>query len=325
MPQSQWLPNPRIVSGGAALGDLLTGNVGTPGVYDDTVRGRYDSERALQQARRERSLAMIDGVRAQNYQQIPTMGPELGITDAQARLMAAGGGNFQQMTSGLGNLQGQGFRRAAVESAALGDVQGANAQLFGVANGPVQVTGISDGVAYNRLAAPGEADLTVTPLGEATIRQRDASANASHARAASTRARLGIAQEQFGLQKSGQWNPSGNVAPSAGGNRTQPNEAALKRAFETTTDEWGGAEFDQDRYLDFMRWWEQSPIADGNQALAQYQIAASGRGLEPVFADPSMPGQPRPPSLGAPRPGEVMQGYRFKGGDPGDRDNWERI
>lgn len=288
-------------NGWRALGEMVSGRIGTPGVYEDALRGQYDTERALQQARRERSLAMIDGVRAEQYQGIPTMGADLGISDAEARLLAAGGGNAQQMLGGLGAARQQGFRQAAAESAALGDVQGANAQLFGVANGPVQVTGISDGVAYNRLAAPGEADLTVTPLGEATIRQRDASANASHARAASTRARLGIAQEQFGLQRSGQWNPSGSVAPSGGGKRTQPNEAALKRAFETTTDEWGGAEFDQERYLDFMRWWEQNPIPDGNQALAQYQMAASGRGLEPIFVDPSMPGQPRPQAPARPQ------------------------
>lgn len=316
------------MNGWRALGEMMGGRIGTPGVYEDALRGQYDTERALQQARRERSLAMIDGVRAQNYQHIPTMGAELGISDAEARLLAAGGGNAQQLMGGVGAARQQGFRQAAAEAAALGDVQGANAQLFGVANAPVQVTGISDGVAYNRLAAPGEADLTVTPLGEATIRQRDASANASHARAHATRQRLGIAQQQFDLQRSGQWNPSGSVAPSGGaggGKRTQPNEAALRRAFETPVGEFGGVEFDQERYLDFMRWWEQNPIEDGNRALAQYQMAASGRGLDPVFVDPSMPGQPRPPSRGAPRPGEVMQGYRFKGGDPGDRDNWERI
>lgn len=312
--------------GWAALGDMLSGNIGTPGLYEDTLRGRYDSEHALQRARRERSLAMIDGVRADNFQRIPGMAGELGLSGAEAALLAAGGGSAQQLTGGLGNLRRQGFQQAAAEAAALGDVQGANAQLFGVANRPVQVTGITDGVAYNRLAAPGEADITVTPLGESTIRQRDASAAASHARAHATRQRLGLAQEQFDLQRSGQWNPSGNVAPSGGGKRSDPNEAALKRAFEVPSGEFGGVEFDQDRYMDFLRWREQNPqFADGNHALAQYQLAATGGGLEPIFVDPSMPGQPRPPSRGAPRPGEVVDGYRFKGGDPGNRDNWERI
>ncbi len=291
-------------NGWRALGEMMGGRIGTPGVYEDALRGRYDAERALQQARRERSLAMIDGVRAEHFQRIPGMAGELGVSDAEAALLAAGGGNAQQLTSGLGGLREQGFRQAAAEAAALGDVQGANAQLFGVANAPVQVTGISDGVAYNRLAAPGEADLTVTPLGEATIRQRDASANASHARAHATRQRLGIAQQQFDLQRAGQWNPSGSVAPSGGaggGKRTQPNDAALRRAFETPPDEFGRVEFDQERYLDFMRWWEQNPIADGNRALAQYQMAASGRGLEPIFVDPSMPGQPRPQAPARPQ------------------------
>ncbi len=151
-------------NGWRALGEMMGGRIGTPGVYEDALRGRYDAERALQQARRERSLAMIDGVRAEHFQRIPGMAGELGVSDAEAALLAAGGGNAQQLTSGLGGLREQGFRQAAAEAAALGDVQGANAQLFGVANAPVQVTGISDGVAYNRLAAPGEADLTVTQL-----------------------------------------------------------------------------------------------------------------------------------------------------------------
>lgn len=32
-------------------------------------------------------------------------------------------------------------------------------------------------------------------------------------------------------------------------------------------------------------------------------------------------GQPQQPS-NVPQPGQLMQGYRFKGGDPGDQNNW---
>jgi hypothetical protein len=31
------------------------------------------------------------------------------------------------------------------------------------------------------------------------------------------------------------------------------------------------------------------------------------------------------PSQGAPAVGTVMQGYRFKGGNPADRNNWEKV
>lgn len=279
------------LQGWGALGDMLAGNVGTPGVYDTALKGAAATDKAMMDARRARSMAIIDGVRADNFVQIPTMGGELGISDAQARLMAAGGGNAQQLAGALGGLQGQGFRQAAVDAAVLGDPGAANAQLFGVANGPVDLTKITDGMAFNPIAAPADAGMAVTPLGEATIRQRDASAAASGARAQSTRARLGIAQQQFGLQRAGQWNPSGNVAPT--GKRTQPAEAVLKRAFETTdpANPYAPSAFDQERYLDFERWWAANPqIADGNKALAQYQLStASGLG-GPIFIEPGLPG-----------------------------------
>jgi hypothetical protein len=37
--------------------------------------------------------------------------------------------------------------------------------------------------------------------------------------------------------------------------------------------------------------------------------------------DPALPGDPQP----VPRVGQVVDGYRFKGGDPNDAENWERV
>lgn len=51
-------PDPRVVRGGHALGEILTGQIGTPGVYEDTLKKVYGTEEQLQQARRERSRAM---------------------------------------------------------------------------------------------------------------------------------------------------------------------------------------------------------------------------------------------------------------------------
>lgn len=64
--------------------------------------------------------------------------------------------------------------------------------------------------------------------------------------------------------------------------------------------------------------------------------ARAGRALRPEQAERvdqllgggrpgSLGGTPPPPPSGAPRPGEVRNGYRFKGGNPADRNSWEKI
>lgn len=47
--------------------------------------------------------------------------------------------------------------------------------------------------------------------------------------------------------------------------------------------------------------------------------------LPPSGASPAPATTPPPSGTGAPRPGQVIDGWRFKGGNPRDRNNWERV
>lgn len=206
-----------------------------------------------------------------------------------ASVMRGGmGTDYSSYMQGQLRNQEHGFRQAAFDAP---DMSSANRALMGVASGPVQLATVEGQNLIGNRLLEGGGSVTTTDQGQAGIAanralagQRNASANLSNVRAAA-----------------GGFAPRASGGGSGGGKRTQPNEAALKRAFETQVGEFGGVEFDQERYLDFMRWWEQNPIGDGNQALAQYQMAASGRGLEPIFVDPSMPGQPRPQAPARPQ------------------------
>lgn len=199
------------------------------------------------------------------------------------------GSDYSSLTQGLGRMQEQGFRQSAVDAP---DLQTANRYLMGVANSPQDLTKISGGMAYNPLETPGASPMVTTAVGDSVIGanralagQRNAAANLSNVKAA-----------------------AGGFAPSSGGGggkRTDPSEASLKRAFEAPSGQFGQVAFDQERYMDFLRWREMNPeILDGNQALAQYQLEAQFGGASsraPIFVDPSMPGQPRPQAPARPQ------------------------
>jgi len=139
---------------------------------------------------------------------------------AQSALMA--GYDPTKVSGYLGATQEQGFREGAVGRALAGDFGGGNAYLMGVANGPVELASVQgQNLIANRLLEGG-GGITTTEQGRAGIAADAAraaasyaSANSSNATAAATRGRLGIAQQQFDLQRQGLWNPSG--AAAAGG------------------------------------------------------------------------------------------------------------
>lgn len=204
-------------NGWAALGDMIGGNVGDSDTYGNELGRIAKVDLVMQQARRERANALIDTVRADNFQQLPTMGAELGVPDAMARLMAAGGGNAQQLVSALGDARGMGYQQQAAEAATRRyGPDNPNAPLFGLADGPLALGDVKGDMAIADRFADGGGGMTVTPLGEASIAQRRASAASSYATATNANVRSSIAQSQHQAEMAGTWDPSGAGAGTSG-------------------------------------------------------------------------------------------------------------
>lgn len=147
---------------------------------------------------------------------------------AQANFLSAAlrsGLDPTKVTGYTGDVQEQGFRGDAVARALAGNWGGANANLMGVASGPVDLASIQGQNLINNRLLPGGGGISTTDQGRASIGADQArsaasyaSANSSNATANATRERLGIAQAQFDLQRQGQWNPGGIAGgDSAGG------------------------------------------------------------------------------------------------------------
>lgn len=137
--------------GYAALGELLGGGIGKPGVYEDTLKKAYSTDEQLQQARRARSQAMIDAGRLESRNSVTT---ELlqaalgGDINAQAALGASVLGSNQTMSLGqLGDYQrphyGQNVNAAqeALGSGDIGTYNKFNAAAEGKSYQPTMVLG----------------------------------------------------------------------------------------------------------------------------------------------------------------------------------------
>lgn len=116
-----------------------------------------------------------------------------------------------------GKMQEQGFRGNSVAEALAGNWAGANANLMGVANGPVELASVQGQNLINNRLLPGGGGISTTEQGMAGIQANQARAGASNAQAQAALGRLGIAQQQFALQRNGQWNPGGNAGVKSGG------------------------------------------------------------------------------------------------------------
>lgn len=304
------------------------------------------------------------------------------------------------------------YRQAARDKAVLGDADNPNAELFGVANGPVETTKISDGVAYSPLGSSSQS-LNVTPLGEAAIGQRNASAassyasaNNSNASAARTRQGMGIDAAKFGLQRGGQWNPGGKAAGGTLGDSSKPLPVGALKELLAVEDALGGtqvlgdiisknqgrlrsgevdvgpgarllggirtslnlagqndvnlSELNADKTKivneslrlnkgvqtegDAQRAGQELMAANDRQTLLRafdrlseinaravqlqqqkQNLINSNYGRTSTLGEPPAARGPGLPVQGGPAPGTVRNGYRFRGGNPADRNAWEKI
>lgn len=186
MPYSN-APDPRIMDGFAALGDVIGGGPQqrAAGAYTDQLKGHGQAADAMWQARDARARAIArEGIRADVVREAMA-----GNADAQAALGAAALGtaaspNLSSITGGLGDfadMQIASERRAALEA---GDVPRYNRLTAFETKKDYQPMQIEGGVAY----ADGTdlADAVFTPLP-----QTQAQIESSRAQAERTRANIG--------------------------------------------------------------------------------------------------------------------------------------
>ncbi|TMN18466.1 hypothetical protein [Pseudoxanthomonas sp. X-1] len=255
---------------GAQLGNLATG-----GWRDNSHKAYYDqlgrvgqAEGLLAQARSRRAQALIDEGQQQQIGRWAAdpaaAAAELGTTPGGIGVLLGGGGNAAQLATALGTLGETGFRRDAAARATLGDWNGANAALMGVANGPVQLGTVEgQNLLQNRLLVGG-GGISTTEQGQAGIaadaaraRASDASAASSYASANATNQRLQIAKDQFALQRAGRWDPSGaniGATPASKATEGERNAAGFLQRMQAASGELGAltdAGYDPTNLRDF--------------------------------------------------------------------------
>lgn len=151
-----------------------------------------------------------------------------GYTQEEAGLLSnlfEGGIDPRTLSGYRGDTQAQGYRDKIVESGLAGNMADAGAYSMGLAKGPLELTKILDGTAYNPYAESSQQVYT-TPVGQSTIGQRNASAAASYASArnsdaSAARTRASTAAAAFGSGRVGGSSFGGARAPL--GYRYLPN------------------------------------------------------------------------------------------------------
>lgn len=218
---------------GAILGDAI-GTRGAPGVYEEQVRrvGQAESAmqgafRATEEARRARSLALIDAARLASRQNVTADRFQRAMSGdpvAQAELNVGILGSNTHMTLGdVGNFArpfyGQNTN-AAQEALTLGDIPTYNKMTAAAAGKDYQPVRELGGAYIADGATLGDLGDMVPTLGTQSRMATDRAQQAnSYASAARTRQAAAIDAGQFALERAGQWNPSGKSSGGGGGGK----------------------------------------------------------------------------------------------------------
>jgi len=166
-------------NGWAKLGEALAG-------VSPARRAQIEQETQSRLAQRDQRVALAQQavMKARDQEGLGRAFADLGIDNPDAvAVVARSGVNPALTTRALGDVQEQRFRQAAVDAAAGGDFGASNAQLMGVASGPVEVPKVSGGVLLANRLIPGGGAVTVTPVGAAQIAADDARGQAALIRA----------------------------------------------------------------------------------------------------------------------------------------------
>lgn len=196
------------------LGRVLAGGVRTDDAYNRGASKAAQLEGLIAQAR-------VKKAEADAVANAPGALVKLGLPADLADILRAGW-DPTKLSAYSGDMQEQGFRGDAASRAFAGDWDGANAALMGVANGPQQLAKVEGQNLLSNVFQEGGGGISTTEQGRASMaadaaraRASDASAASSYASADSTRRRAAIAENQFALQRAGQWNPDGATKPAA--------------------------------------------------------------------------------------------------------------
>lgn len=236
---------------GQALGTALFGN--TRDTYTDQLGRNYQVERALQEARQARSKAVLAN---QINEQRALVNPELvsgvlgGDDTARATLGSIALLANDRFDAGqLNDVLGAAARSSARDAALGGNWEGANANLMAVANGPQELGAVQGQNLLQNRFKEGGGGISTTEQGRAGIAADAAraaasyaSANSSNASAARTRQGMGIDAAEFGLKRSGQWNPGGKSAGGTLGDSSKPLPVGALKELLAVEDALGGTQ-----------------------------------------------------------------------------------
>lgn len=166
-----------MANGWARLGEALAGV--TP-----AKRADIEARTMGQLAQRDRSVAQARDAMAKS-EALASLGSYFADLDDPENLagVARSGVNINTLYGGVGKRQEQGFRQAAVDAALGGDFGASNANLMGVARGPVEIPKVSGNMLLSNRLIPGGGDVTVTPIGQSVIDRNAAQGQAAMVRA----------------------------------------------------------------------------------------------------------------------------------------------
>ncbi|MFV7424012.1 hypothetical protein ACNPNN_13165 [Stenotrophomonas geniculata] len=236
---------------GQALGTALFGN--TRDTYTDQLGRNYKVEQALQEARQARSKAVLAN---QINEQRALVNPELvsgvlgGDDTARATLGSIALLANDRFDAGqLNDVLGAAARSSARDAALGGNWEGANANLMAVANGPQELGAVQGQNLLQNRFKEGGGGISTTEQGRAGIAADAAraaasyaSANSSNASAARTRQGMGIDAAEFGLKRSGQWNPGGKATGGTLGDSGKPLPVGALKELLAVEDALGGTQ-----------------------------------------------------------------------------------
>lgn len=167
------------MSGWAKLGEALAGT-------SDARRADIEAKTMNALATRDANIArakMAMG-KARDQAALGDYFRQIGMENPEANAgISRSGVNLNTLTRGQGNMQEQAFREAAVEAATKGDWASGNANMLGVASGPVEIPKVTGGVLLSNRLVPGGGDMSVTPVGQSTIDKNAVTGQAAMIRA----------------------------------------------------------------------------------------------------------------------------------------------